>query len=191
MIGGYAENKQDQSDHRWPSTIAAADAIRRRCVQCHDKSLPLPLALSDNRNIPPWDARPGYVLRHLVYNLTRPEKSLILLAPLSKQAGGYGLCKPVNNNATQNESLVVFVDTNDLDYQKILALCVAGSKQLDTIKRFDMPDFRPRPAYVREMKRYGILPKEIAAGAAIDIYETDREYWQSLWHKPETNINTK
>ncbi|MHC4586076.1 MAG: HzsA-related protein [Planctomycetota bacterium] len=191
MIGGYAENKQDQSDHRWPSTIAAADAIRRRCVQCHDKSLPLPLALSDNRNIPPWDARPGYVLRHLVYNLTRPEKSLILLAPLSKQAGGYGLCKPVNNNTTQNESSIVFADTNDLDYKRILALCVAGSKQLDTIKRFDMPDFRPRPAYVREMKRYGILPKDITADAAIDIYATDREYWQSLWHKPDTNINTK
>ncbi len=191
MIGGYAENKQDQSDTRWPSTIAAAEAVRQRCVQCHDKSLPLPLALSDNRNIPPWDARPGYVLRHLVYNLTRPEKSLILLAPLSKQAGGYGLCKPVNNNTTQNEPLIVFADTNDLDYQKILTLCVAGSKQLDTIKRFDMQDFQPRPAYVREMKRYGILPKDIAADAAIDIYATDREYWQSLWYKPDTNINTK
>ncbi|MHC4533015.1 MAG: HzsA-related protein [Planctomycetota bacterium] len=191
MIGGYAENKQDQSDRQWPSTIAAAEVIRRRCVQCHNKSLPLPLALSDNRNIPPWDARPGYVMRHLVYNITRPEKSLILLAPLSKEAGGYGLCKPVNNNTTQNEPVIVFADTNDSDYQKILALCVAGRKQLDTIKRFDMQDFQPRPAYVREMKRYGILPKDIAANATIDIYATDRAYWQSLWYKPETNINIK
>jgi hypothetical protein len=153
--------------------------------------LPLPLALSDNRNIPPWDARPGYVMRHLVYNLTRPEKSLILLAPLSKEAGGYGLCKPLNNNNSLDEPATVFTDTNDLDYQKILALCVAGKKKLDTIKRFDMQDFQPRPAYVREMKRYGILSQDIAADAAIDIYATDRAYWQSLWYKPNININTK
>jgi hypothetical protein len=184
MIGGYAENEQDQSDHQWPSTIAAAEAIRRRCVQCHDKSLPLPLALSDNRNIPPWNAQPGYVPRHLVFNLTRPEKSLILLAPLSSQAGGYGLCKPRGEDVRQNQPVTVFADTNDTDYQKILALCEAGKEHLEQIKRFDMPDFRPRPAYVREMKRYGILPKEIAADTAIDVYATDRVYWRSLWYKP-------
>ncbi len=189
MIGGYAENKQDQSDHQWPSTIAAAEVIRRRCVHCHDKSLPLPLALSDNRDIPPWNAQPGYVLRHLVYNLTRPEKSLILLAPLSSQAGGYGLCKPRSKDGEPDESATVFADTNDPGYQKILALCVAGKKHLDKIKRFDMPDFRPRPAYVREMKRYGILPKDIAANAAIDVYATDRVYWRSLWYQPDTKTN--
>ncbi|MCH8120025.1 MAG: PD40 domain-containing protein [Planctomycetes bacterium] len=189
MIGGYAENKQDQSDHQWPSTIAAAEAIRQRCVQCHDKSLPLPLALSDNRNIPPWDARPGYVPRHLVFNLTRPEKSLILLAPLSKQAGGYGLCEHRDKDAKPDEPVTVFADTNDPDYQKILALCAAGKKHLDEIKRFDMPDFRPRPAYVREMKRYGILPKDIVVDAAIDVYATDRAYWRSLWYKPPSSGN--
>jgi hypothetical protein len=26
------------------------------------------------------------------------------------------------------------------------------------VKRFDMPGFHPRPEYVREMKRYGVLP---------------------------------
>jgi cytochrome c553 len=191
MIGGYAENKQDQSDRQWPSTIAAAEVIQRRCAQCHDKSLPLPLALSDNRNIPPWNARPGYVPRHLIFNLTRPEKSLILLAPLSKSAGGYGICKPGSKNIKPDEPITVFADTNDPDYQKILALCVAGKKHLDKIKRFDMPDFRPRPAYVREMKRYGILPNDIAADAKIDVYETDRAYWRSLWHKPKDNINTR
>ncbi len=46
-----------------------------------------------------------------------------------------------------------------------------------------MPDFQPRPAYVREMKRYGILPKDIVVDAAIDVYATDRAYWRSLWYK--------
>ena len=185
MIGAYAENKQDQSDRQWPSTMSAAEAIRRRCVECHDKSLPLPLALSDNRNVPPWQGQPGYVARHLVFNLTRPAKSLILLAPLSSQAGGYSLCKPRGEDAKPDETVTVFADTNDPDYQKILTLCVAGKKHLDEIKRFDMPDFRPRHAYVREMKRYGILPKDTAADTRIDVYAIDRAYWRSLWYKPD------
>ena len=184
MIGGYGENRQDQSDRQWPATIAAAQAVKSRCAGCHNRFLPLPLALSDNRNVPPWHGRPGYVPRHLIYNLTRPEKSLILLAPLAKKAGGYGLCKPTGKNITPDPRTPVFADANDPDYQKILALCRTGKEHLGRIKRFDMPDFRPRQAYVREMKRYGILPKDLPADAAIDIYATDRAYWRSLWHEP-------
>jgi len=183
MIGGYAENSQDTSDRKWPQTIAAAEAIKKRCATCHNKSLPLPLALSDNRNIPPWHGKPGYVPRHLVYNLTRPEKSLILLAPLAKKAGGYELCKAAGRTAGAGPT-PVFADTTDPDYQKILALCKAGTDYLNKIKRFDMPGFRPRKAYVREMKRYGILPADLPDDAPIDVYATDRAYWQSLWHKP-------
>jgi hypothetical protein len=65
----------------------------------------------------------------------------------------------------------------------------AGKRYLDKIKRFDMPDFRPRLAYVREMKRYGILPKDIVVDAAIDVYATDRAYWRSLWYKPPSSGN--
>jgi len=183
MIGGNGESKQDQSDRQWPSTIAAAQAIKSRCADCHGRFLPLPLALSDNRNVPPWHGRPGYVMRHLVYNLSRPEQSLILLAPLSHKAGGYGLCKNRDDAGKPSGLLTVFADTGDPDYQKILALCRAGKERLDKITRFDMPDFRPRQAYVREMKRYGILPKDLAADAHIDVYAVDQAYWRSLWHR--------
>ncbi|MHC4640550.1 MAG: HzsA-related protein [Planctomycetota bacterium] len=189
MIGGYGENKQDQSDHQWPSTIAAAEAIKSRCAQCHNRFLPLPLSLSDNSNVPPWHGQPGYVPRHLVFNLTRPEKSLILLAPLSSKAGGYGLCKPKEKAVDPNEPAPPFADTKDADYQKILALCIAGKKHLDKIKRFDMPDFRPLPSYVREMKRYGILSRDLPKDAKIDIYATDQAYWRSLWYKPGEHID--
>ncbi|UCC97159.1 MAG: PD40 domain-containing protein [Phycisphaerales bacterium] len=187
MIGGYAENKQDVSDWQWPETVAAAGVIRRRCAACHNKFLPLPLTLSDNRNVPPWDGQPGYVPRHLIFNLTQPEKSLVLLAPLSRRAGGYGLCRDKEGVSFKAET--VFADTRDLGYQSILALCVAGKDYLDTIKRFDMPDFRPRPAYVREMKRYGIVPEDLPAEALIDVYATDRAYWQSLWYNPDPDMN--
>jgi hypothetical protein len=187
MIGGYAENKQDESDLQWSSTVAAAETIKSRCAHCHDRFLPLPVALSDNRNVPPWHGRPGYVPRHLVFNLTRPEKSLILLAPLSGEAGGYDLCKRRGKDGEPDETVTVFADTNDLGYQEILALCIAGKKHLEHIKRFDMPDFRPRQSYVREMKRYGILPEDLAADADIDVYATDRAYWRSLWYRPDSN----
>ena len=52
-------------------------------------------------------------------------------------------------------------------------------------KRFDMPGFEPTPEYVREMKRFGILPPELQLGCdTIDVYETDRAYWQSLVARP-------
>jgi hypothetical protein len=176
MIGAHKENHQDISDRQWPSSIAAAGAVQRRCARCHSKSRAVPRALSEGP------------ARHLVFNLTRPKKSLILLAPLSAEAGGYGLCRQKAPSPKSQKSASVFSDTNDPDYRKILALCVAGKKHLDRIKRFDMPDFRPVPPYVREMKRYGIIPEDLAADAKIDVYAIDREYWRSLWYKPDSNI---
>ena len=176
MIGGAHENKQDVSDHQWPSSIAAANAIQRRCARCHDKSMPVPRVLSHGP------------ANHLAFNLTQPEKSLILLAPLSSQAGGYGLCKHRGTNGKPGEPITIFTDANDPDYQTILSLCVAGKEHLDNITRFDMPDFRPGPPYVREMKRYGIIPENLAADAKIDVYATDRAYWRSLWYKPNADV---
>jgi hypothetical protein len=79
----------------------------------------------------------------------------------------------------------IFTDANDPDYQKILALCRAGKGRLEAIKRFDMPGFRPDPSYVREMKRFDILPETLAENAPIDVYATDRAYWRSLWWQPK------
>jgi hypothetical protein len=33
------------------------------------------------------------------------------------------------------------------------------------------------------MKRYGILPPSHQLQDPIDVYDTDRRYWQSLWHQ--------
>jgi hypothetical protein len=79
----------------------------------------------------------------------------------------------------------VFADTTDPDYRKILALCEAGRDHLAEIKRFDMPGFRPTPSYVREMKRFAVLPSDVSPDAPIDVYAADRAYWQSLWWRPD------
>jgi mono/diheme cytochrome c family protein len=181
MIGGYYENRQVNTDFQWEPTKAASAAIRQRCISCHSGKKVIPVALSDERGVSFWRPDPDdprlRMTRHLVFNLTRPEKSLMLLAPLAKEAGGYGFCK-VN-------SAPVFADTQDPDYQKILAMCRQGKRNLEEIKRFDMPGFVPPAGYVSEMKRYGILPADLSEDAVIDVYATDRKYWQSLWHKPD------
>ena len=116
-----------------------------------------------------------------MFNLSRPDRSLILLAPLGQPAGGYGLCRPAG---AASGAGAVFADKTDPDYQKILALCRAGKDYLDQIKRFDMPGFQPPPMYVREMKRFGILPATPGPAGRIDVYATDQAYWRSLWWPP-------
>jgi hypothetical protein len=36
-------------------------------------------------------------------------------------------------------------------------MCVAGKQYLEQVTRFNMPGFRPRGDWVRELKRFGIL----------------------------------
>jgi len=88
-----------------------------------------------------------------VFNLSRPDKSLILLAPLARDAGGWELCR----DPKSRKPAPVFSSTGDPDYQKLLAMCVAGKQYLEQVTRFDMPGFRPRGVWVRELKRFGIL----------------------------------
>ena len=138
MVGGWAENKQDRSDLAEPDTIAAMDALRRRCGQCHQGSRALPLSAIHEIGAPPWEGfYPGDVrrryARHLLYDLSRPEASLILLAPLAKAAGGYESC-----------SRDVFATRADDDYRKVLVGIAEAGQKLAAIKRFDMPGFRPR-----------------------------------------------
>ena len=78
----------------------------------------------------------------------------------------------------------MFQNVNDPDYQKILVHIEAAQKKLAEIRRFDMPGFRPTPTYVREMQRYGILPRELAVDAPVDVYAAERAYWRSLWWRP-------
>ena len=170
--------------------------MQRRCASCHaaDK---LPY-----RNVKPkavnfqfgkrgpaqpllTDMYDIILIRHLAYfqlgeaplhqelcNLDRPEKSLLLLAPLSRQAGGSELCgKPV------------FADQTDPDYQEMLAAVRDASKRLTGHKRFDMPGFVPHASYIREMQNFGVLPRPAIEGASLNPYAIDRAYWKKFEHR--------
>lgn len=98
-----------------------AKVYEGRCAECHDGG-----------DIPDWKsglnehhievhAKPGpgqwgisksgMRVRHL--NLSKPESSAAILAPLSKEAGGWGICK-------QNNGKAVFANKNDPDITKII-----------------------------------------------------------------------
>lgn len=109
-----------------------------------------------------------------VVNLDRPEKSRVLRAPLAKEAGGMGACKET-----------IFTSTDDPLYKKMLAAAQDGHRRLMEGKRFDMPGFRPNEHYTREMQRFGFLPLDLAPDAPVDVYTTDRAYWDSFLHQPK------
>ena len=191
MIGGYAQNTLDRSDLTWPRTPAAVEALKNRCASCHSGPMALPLSASDEHVRPPWedmspnDPRRQYS-RHLLYNLSRPEKSLLLLAPLGTAQGGMGSCrrKGPNGAFTAEPALVFTNGAADPAYQAILAHLSDARDKLAEIKRFDMTDFEPRIEWRREMKRYGVLPWGQRVGILLNPYLVEQDYWKSLWPKP-------
>ncbi len=139
------------------------DTLHKRCSNCHsDKA---------KSGGPKFSTR-GVL--QMACNLTHPDESLLLRAPLSANKGGLGLCKGT-----------IFADKNDADYKRLLASITATAKQHDEQKRFDMPGFRPNKYYIREMKRFGFLPKDLGPNDPIDVYATDQAYWKSFWHMPK------
>jgi hypothetical protein len=197
--GTYAalRNKQDQTvaGQAAGRVFREGKVLERRCNSCHQadaadtmKSIAIPFNYEQrraSRNKLPY---PTAVYERLVFendpiarfspnilvNFTRPHFSPILLGPLSKEAGGFGSCGEV------------FKDTADPDYQLLLAAIERGKAELNAKPRFPSPDFKPNPQYVREMKKYGILPHAFdLAQDTLDVYEADQAYWRSFWFMPD------
>jgi len=193
MIGNYAENNEINMGADWPATKSASAAIAGRCAGCHNTpERLLPLNLGDERGVSFWQPSledPRLLTsRHIVFNLSRPEKSLMLLAPLSAAAGGWGLCK----DPKTHQPATIFRDKADPGYRDILAMIDAGKHYLETVSpRFDMPNFRPRVDWVREMKRYGVLPGDAGVESPLNCYEVERRYWESLWYRPPVTLSVK
>lgn len=144
-----------------------------RCAECHQYDS------KDKKNNPikvwRFGKRGGIsTTRGVSYNISRPEKSFILRAPLAKEAGGLGLCGET-----------VFESKDDPMYQFMLQAIQKAHDQLMTGKRFDMEGFRPNEHYVREMQRFGFIPEDLKPTDPIDPYAVDKAYWNSFYFQPE------
>ncbi|MDP6542664.1 MAG: hypothetical protein QGH60_01650 [Phycisphaerae bacterium] len=193
MLGHYSTSngRLTRQDYKWASTTAARAVVKRRCASCHKGQKSLPDSPSDNKRMVGWTERRELIRkgdfpilrfnRHILYNLSRPEKSLLLLAPLGRAAGVYA-----PNAKAPPACPVVFKSTKDPDYQTLLTAIREAKAFIDKITRFDKPGFRPRPEYIREMKRYGLLDKAFDLSKdTIDVYKMDRKYWDSLNYRPK------
>jgi len=156
----------------------AYSVIGKRCASCHkEEGMKLP---TDSHGVKPHYRRvipkgAEKFATPLLFNESRPEKSMALLAPLAKDAGGYGICPGP-----------VFKSKDDPDYQRMLKALRPPGEYLKTATLYHMPGFRPNVHYFREMKRYGILPADFdEANDPIDVFAVEAKYWQSFWHQPK------
>ncbi len=205
-LGYFVAHVNIRNDQDWPETAESTEAIHRRCDVCHcpteeEKKIGN-YTLNTEYKAAYWPPQNNHYVvhdmceesgrynRHEIWNLSYPEKSKVLRAPLSKEAGGLGKCEAASGKK-------VFADTNDPDYQRILKYIERGRRYiLEEDNRFSMlhpspnngPDcpqhFTPRWGYIREMIRYGILPPDTSPKASIDPYDVEGRYWQSLWYVP-------
>jgi hypothetical protein len=153
----------------YPVALPLVD-LTRRCGGCHTTTVTY--KHGDVQELKFGLARARWL--ESLCNLSRPEKSLVLRAPLAKEAGGLALCKAPP-----------FAGTDDSLYRHLRAALDRAAADLAAGKRFDMPGFRPNRHYVREMQRFGILPKDLAADAPVDAYAVDRAYWDSFVYRPQ------
>ncbi len=134
-----------------------------------------------------------------VFNMTEPEKSLLLLAPLAKEAGGYGLCRKMSLQEfnTKYEAwnsefrgtepteprAIVFESKNDPDYRALLAELRRMSGHLHERRTFPhAKNWRPVGDYVRAMKLYGVLPPGYEYGQdPVDPFAIDEAYYRLFY----------
>jgi mono/diheme cytochrome c family protein len=198
-VGSYAglrNTEQQEVAGTAPGAVFGQhqEVLQRRCANCHSvgseaenaaKPLPYPKEWSEqNKKIAgrPTGAYERVLLKddpiarystHALLNFTRPELSPLLLAPLAKAAGGLESCG------------IVFRDRTDPDYKSLLAGLRKGQALLDAEPRFGAPGFKPNRQYVREMKRFGVLPAAFdLTKNPLDVFQTDQSYWKSLWYQP-------
>jgi hypothetical protein len=124
-------------EHTRPGKAGSRDAVvgtkwferfeqvyRRRCTHCHGKDF-----YAKNNG-----------LHHTWINLSHPQWSRVLAAPLVKSAGGLELCKAKDGNKPK-----MFADKTDADFKTMLAAIDQGKEQLYARPRVDMPGAKPLP----------------------------------------------
>ncbi len=177
----------------------ASEVIKRRCGKCHTGVRNVPKHPVDwgqgNKLIQPlraWmikqrDNRAVWRFQqHILYNLTRPDESVQLLAPLAKKAGGYAACREIikakgKGDKVTDKPATVFASKDNPDYQILLAAIEDAKALHDSDPRWFAPGWKAPVEYIREMKRHGILPESFDREKdPLDPHEIDRRYWRAV-----------
>ena len=189
---GGLRNQKQQNTKVGVFTSRAGGVLRKRCFSCHNPDGKGP----QNRLVDPFEVEERkklvkhptgryerivfeddparYYSWHVLLNATRPDKSAVLLAPLAKEAGGWGICPNV------------FKSKNNPDYKIMRTAMTNWQAEWRKSRVFGSPTFQVNRQYIREMVRFGILPKNVSA-RDIDPYQTDQRYWEMFHYTPNPN----
>jgi hypothetical protein len=119
----------------------------------------------------------NYVLKFKrpVKNLTRPEKSLLWLAPLPKEHEGLGLCKdPKTGRPT-----TLLADKNSETYRAIREEVL---RYLGSPSCLGDEGFRPSSGWLGRMKQCGVVrPTFDPQNESYDPFALDQQYYRSQW----------
>ncbi|MDA3926020.1 MAG: hypothetical protein PF904_15085 [Kiritimatiellae bacterium] len=189
--GTYAVFNQSDCAVGQPLTVSrynlgkpVAEIVKRRCVSCHKSEKNIGKRRWEQEDDkwtdskpPEWLNNPLYCFN--LYNLSCPEKSMILKAPMVKSSGGYGWCK-----GADGKSIGVFKDSNDPDYQTLLKAISAAKVRMEVHSRPGLPNYKPGEYYVRWIRRFGALPADFdLTKDPIDVYKCDQRYWETFWYQ--------
>jgi len=179
--------------HENPDAVGVSfdeSVLMKRCDSCHSKGDRTKSQSYRHRKYTGRGWPRGRNYDH-VFNMTEPEKSLLLLAPLSKDAGGMGLCRKGlaksavrgRHDTSKMPPAKVFASTDDPDYQALLAELTRMSRYLK--QRCTYPhaeNWRPVGDYIRAMKLYGVLGEDYDYEKnPLDPFAIDEAYYQLFY----------
>lgn len=180
MLGSYYLNRFVNRDAGWKEIAEMNDVFKKNCASCHSGQKRLPNMISkDSREQLNWhftfyvkgknDPR-RRLSAGAVFNLTYPENSAVLKAPLSAKAGG---------RAGDGRHPVIFTSRDDSRYQTILKAINKAKNYVETQNpRYDSPNYKPKGAYLKAMKRYGIIKGDNFEN--FNAFECDKKYWDKV-----------
>jgi len=169
FAGSYAALGSVSRDNK--ITVAKDDPVRpvlqQRCVVCHK-----------GRGKALWLEGENKGEAHR-YNVTHPDKSLLLLAPLAKQAGGLGWCEKNSRKRADAPEPPVFTSRDDPDFKALRTFVDQILEQYGQPRWFQ-EYFVYQDFYLREMKRFGAL-QENEDPYAIGPWKLDQRYFEQVY----------
>ena len=180
MIGYYTKDAFVRPDAEWDEVKQMAKSINSRCAMCHSEQKSLPTTISGNETQHLWNWLATYpktnprnkMSPNAVFNITIPENSPMLIAPLAKRAGGRADPKKPNSHP------VIFNSKADPDYQAILSAIKRANKYITTKSpRYTSPNFKPTQDYIEAMQSSGVS-KDFLESKDFNIFKCDEQYWK-------------
>lgn len=157
------------------------DVVYAICGKCHKEPNSKPAAFWWNpyQKLRKPDGKGGFTdskyIRDVLYNLTTPEESVVLLVPLAKEHGGLA------EGVEKKSHPIVFRDKNDYEYKKMLSGIREVSEHMKKTSPFQTEkNFFPTKGYIKVLQKCGIIPADYDYKTPVDAMELDEKYfkWQ-------------